>query len=937
MDWWRVLKKLNIVVPFGLSLRRVSCEWSFANSSSVRVGRSPHFPDRAFPIFLRCRTKGDIVSLGNPGSQMQIQERDGPLRQLSDGYDRAQRGEGNCIVVQGEAGIGKTTLLRAFLETLPEGPRVLRGSCEDLAIAEPLGPLWDLAREVGWDLEKSIGGPGGRIAAFSQALSAITALMVPTLIVIEDLHWADIATVDFLKFLARRLDGRRLLLVLTVRDDDPRGRGNVRQMLAGVSLDRVSRIELTPLSRSAIARLAQGTGLDAAAVFRITSGNAFYVSEVLKSGFANVPASVEDAVLARLESLSHAARSVAEAAAIFPRRGEAFIINQMIGHDAEQAVEECVLGGILHEQEGYLAFRHEIARQAVAASLAPSLRKKLHAQCLRILEAEGSTSSARRLHHARQVGDQETLRHLAPQAAREALDKGAVREACEYFDLALEYARPGSDLELADLLEQAAWANYLVGTNTRSIAQQAAALKIYQAAGDSLRAGDSYRKMSRFHWLSTKIARARELGDTAVRLLAGHRGPELAMALSNQAQLLMLDRAYSQVGGPARAAIALAREFGRPDIEAHALNNLGMSLAVSDPEAGRQMLGDSIAIAMRLGDTDNVARGYTNAAYYEMDLHNLAAAEALARKGIAYCTEHELDGYRIYITGELSWMLIRQGRWDEAESLTETGFTDELLPDEDIQFFMAGRSFTGACAISWLAARRGEPIPMPVTRFLEAFMAGADELQRLEVHAALLGELAWLGLVDRGTALMALRSVTGRAENIAFVPEPAVWLKRLDPTSEIRVTPELAPAYRLELEGDWAGAAEVWAGLGTPFEEAMSLAQGDEEAQRRAVSILTRLGATATANRIRADMRQEGVADIPATPRTSTRNNPLGLTNRQLEVLRSLNDGLSNTEIAERLFVSPKTIDHHVSAILGKLEVATRGEAAAKARRLGIF
>lgn len=870
---------------------------------------------------------------------MQIQERDAPMRQLRQAFDRAQHGDGQCALVLGEAGIGKTTLLRAFVDDLPAGPRILRGACEDLAIAEPLGPLWDLAREAGWRLDSDLAAPGGRLAVFSEALSSISEHPEPTLILVEDLHWADVATVDFLRFLARRLDGRRLLLILTARSDDQRGRANIRQALAGVSPDRISRIDLKRLSQDAVAKLSQGTGADVAKVFAATNGNPFYVSAVLKSGLSEVPSSVEDAVLARLEDLGPISRELAGAAAVFPRRAEIGFLRKMIGDsDADAAIEDCTRNGLLELQEDYLAFRHEIARQAVERNLSPTVRRRLHLQCLELLTADGSVGTpARRLHHARQIGDTATLGQLAPSAAVEALEVGAVREACEYFALALQYGTPAGQLEKAELLEKAAWANYLMGASTRSLELQASALEIWQELGEVLREGDAYRKLSRYHWFASSVVKARELAETAVRALANHRGPELAMALSTKSQLLMLDKTFSQVAEPAEAAIAMAREFDRPDIVAHALNNLGQSLALTDPDTGRRMLWESIEIALRLDHLDNVARGYTNLAFFEMDLLNLAEAERVIRIGIDYSAEHELDGFAQYLTGGLAWILIRLGRWPEADRLNSAGSFLNLRSDESFQSIYELHTFTGACAIQWLAARRGEPVPAPVTGFISEFISNADELQRLTVHAASLAELAWLGREDRDVALLALRRVVDRAENVALVPDSALWLHRIDPASPLGPLGDLAPCYRLEIEGDWAGAAQAWLALGAPFDAAMALSTGDPAARIQAVALLEGLGATATAERLRTDLRRDGIAMVPTGPRASTRQNPMGLTNRQLDVLRALNDGLSNADIAERLFVSPKTVDHHVSAILAKLDVATRGEAAALARKLDII
>jgi DNA-binding CsgD family transcriptional regulator len=858
---------------------------------------------------------------------------------LRDGYGRACDGEGHSAVVLGEAGIGKTTLLRAFLDELDEldvTPNILRGACEDLAIAEPLGPLRDIAREAGWRLEGDLGAAGGRIAAFSEALASIEALDSPTLIVVEDLHWADDATIDFLKFLTRRLDRRKLFIVATARSDDTRGRANVRQMLSGVSPDRVSRINLEALSQDAVKRLANSGSVDADMLFKVTGGNAFYVSEIIKSGLSTVPHSVEDAVLARMDAVSRGARALAEAVSVFPRRAEVGLLKKLLPDDIDAAMDECVLRGILEPDGDFLAFRHEIARLAVESSLPVSYRRKLHLACLALLEMEGIVNSARRLHHAKQANDVETLRKLAPQAAEEAMKIGAVRAASDYFDLALQIAVPANEIAHAELLEKAAWAHHQVGTTNRSISLQTAAMEIYHAAGETLREGDSCRKLSRFHWLSAKISKARELADDAVRILVQHRGPELAMALSNQSQLAMLDKVYSKVGAPAREAITIAREFDRPDIEAHALNNLGMSLWITDSQSGRQMLRDSVTIALKLDDADNVARGYTNWTFFEMELFKFADAEALARKGIAYCAEHELDGYHDYLCGALAWVLLQLGRWDEASALTQAGSSLDAPDFDDMQFFLSGHSFTGACALIWLAARRGQPISDQGRKYLATFMTGADELQRLQVHASLVAELAWLGLEKPETALQKLRHVVERAEDVGLVADAALWLKRLDPSANIGPLPTVLRPIGLEVEGDWRGAADAWAELGAPFSEAMALAQGDTEARLRAIEIFRQLGATASAEKVAEGMRRDGIVQAPAKPRASTMRNPLGLTNRQMDVLRALNDGLTNAEIGEKLFVSPKTIDHHVSAILARLDVGSRGEAAAKARKLDL-
>jgi len=147
----------------------------------------------------------------------------------------------------------------------------------------------------------------------------------------------------------------------------------------------------------------------------------------------------------------------------------------------------------------------------------------------------------------------------------------------------------------------------------------------------------------------------------------------------------------------------------------------------------------------------------------------------------------------------------------------------------------------------------------------------------------------------------------------------------------------IAAPFRLQIEGRWAEAAEEWQRRGCVYEVAQALAEtGETEALQTALAEFDRLGAQPAAQRVRRWLRERGGVRVRRGPRTATRQNPLGLTRRQLEVLHLLCDGLQNQEIAERLYLSSKTVDHHVSAVLAKLGVHTRGEAAREAIRLGI-
>lgn len=343
----------------------------------------------------------------------QIVERDELLDRLDTFARQAATGQGHVAVVTGEAGAGKTTLLRVFEARVGGAVRVLHGACEDLSIPEPLGPLRDLAQEADADLTTFLEEEHDRLAVFARALTLFSFTDRPTVLVIEDLHWADEATLDFVKFAARRINDKRLLMVVTARDEDNHGRPQLRRALGGIAPADVSRIALQPLSLQAVAALATGTDADAAEVYRVSGGNAFYVTELLRRGASKDLVNVQDAVLARADRLAKNARSMLDIVSIFPRRAERDWA-LALGEADEQAIDACVSAGLVTDDGNRLAFRHEIARQAVETALSPSQRRTLNRMVLTRMEAAGGIPFARRLHHARAAADRAEMARLAP-------------------------------------------------------------------------------------------------------------------------------------------------------------------------------------------------------------------------------------------------------------------------------------------------------------------------------------------------------------------------------------------------------------------------------------------------------------------------------------------------------------------------------------------
>ena len=861
---------------------------------------------------------------------MVLVEREALLGRLQGLLDEARQGRGHVVALTGEAGVGKSTLAQALADSVTPCARVLWGACENLATPEPLGALQDLARAAGWDLQEALKRRAGRLAAFSEALVVFSSEGGVTLLIVEDIHWADEATLDFIRFVGRRLFGLSILLVVTARTDGEGGRVQVRRALAEIPRDQVVRIEVPLLSKEAVIRMAGEHGGEA--LFRATAGNVFLVTELLRAGSADEPpGSLTDAVLVRADRLSRGGRRVLNAVSVFPRRVESGIIGAMCGGDHLPGVEDCVAQGLLTVVDDFYSFRHEIARRAVELAIRSSERRALNARALAALRETAEIAVSRLVHHANEAADGAAIRELAPVAGEQAASVGAHREAAAHFKTALLHANTLAVPERIALLEKFAFESHLIGEMDQSIAAQTAALALHEASGDGVKQGDCLRWLSRLNYLAGNRMAADRYARSAVDMLEGlPPGPELAMAYSNLSHLAMLADRPADALAEGRKAISLAEPetLDRPDILCHALNNVGCSMRFDDPDQGRALLDRSLAIALARDYPEHAARTYTNRAWYEFVQLEDQQAAAFFEAGIAYCVERDLDTWRDYMRGWLAHLQLRHGDWDGAAR------TALLVVNNESATPLV--RFPAVLGLAKLRTRRGDPaneLLEELARFLEIGM----ELQRLAPYAALMAERAWLGQAERDLALRLLDDAKALASDPGMVPEVLYWREVLLPGGREMAISGMPCVYQRLLAGDWRSAAEAWQKQGAPFEQALALLGGDHHAQRQALAIFERLGAAPAAERARSIIRQRG-GRIPSDgPRASTRANPAGLTRRQMQVLNLLAEGRSNSEIARTLFISAKTVDHHVSDILGKLNARSRGEAAAIARASGMI
>jgi DNA-binding CsgD family transcriptional regulator/tetratricopeptide (TPR) repeat protein len=856
---------------------------------------------------------------------MPLLEREEALAELDSALSAARRGQGRVALVSGGAGMGKTSVLRAFLSTLDAGVAVREGACDDLLTPRPLGPVFDLSRQAGSALSRALAA-GDVQAVFTALLDELGGGAV-TVMVVEDVHWADDASLDALAFLARRIERLPALLVLTYRDDDVPIEAPLRRVLGGLRNPVAVQVPLAPLSVNAVMQLAgqQEAGLR---VHASTQGNPFFVTELLAAEHEGTPASVSHAVLARVARLPSPTRALLDLLAVVPARAEAALLDALCPEWLEQAAAAEERGVVEWQTDG-LAFRHELARRAVEEALPASRARGLHARVLAALQACGA-DPARLVHHAERAADLDTLVEVAPLAARAAAAAGAHREATAHYRRALELGDRYSDAERADLLEAFTTEASTTCHIGEALLAAEQALALREARGEPSGVGRNLRRLSQLSWYAGRRDDMERRLAAALEVLESQPpGPECAMAYSDLAlRIGMYGGRREEAERTADRAVALASAAADSGALGHVQSRIGLLRAMLD--ADDALLRGCLDSARTAGLHFEAGMAYQGLAAGAAMRRDRASARRWVEEGIDYLEVRDILGPLQYLRGLHAVHELADGNWFTAQRLA--GWV--LAQPE-------GRGITGVHALeteALLQLRRGR-VSQAVATLDELWTVAetcgmlhhvAPAACALAEHAELTGE--WTGAV---TPLQTARTLAQRLGLAQVASETGFWLCRagaLDPAT--LGDPDPDDPYALAAAGEWRAAAATWERLGCPFERARALADADDdEALLTALELAVGLGADPLAARLRAKLRAYGVQRVPRGPRADTRANPAGLTARQLEVLALLREGLTNAEIAKRLVLSVKTVNHHVSAVLDKLGVDNRHEAVRVAAR----
>ena len=863
-----------------------------------------------------------------------ILERDAELSALAHAAREAADGHGSVVLVMGEAGIGKSSLVEALRSHLPAEGRMLIGYCDDLATPRTLGPFRDLVGSVGTELSRAVTDGSERDRVLTALRTELTWPDHPTVLVIEDVHWADDATLDALRYLIRRIADVPAVLILTYRDDELNREHPLHGLLGQASRsDHVRHLPLHRLSQQAVRQLSAGSSVDTNDLFALTSGNPFFVHELLASTQGErVPPTIADAVLARVRSLDPSTQDVLEQLAVVPSALDRWLVDALVpgsgqgGEGTVAALAAAEERGLLSVSTRKIAFRHELTRRAIAGSVPAARLLALNQRVLAALIDHDGSDVSRIVHHAAQAGDQDAIIRYGPAAGRDAARAGAHREAVAHFSLVLEHEGRFAPAERAELLAQYAIECYTIGAIDKAVKAGRRAVEENRSLGDLRQLGACLRWLSRIWWMAGDRADAERAGREAISVLERAGDSRLlALALSNESQLCMAACRFAESIEYGERAAALARETGDAAVTSHALTNIGVSRwGLGDP-AGQPTLDEALRVALEAGDVEDACRAYVNLVRNLLDWCRLEEAERYLTAAMKLAEETEFFGILSYMQVMRARLEFARGSWDEAVRAAEAA-VDAFLPARCPALIVLGR----------VQVRRGQARAAGLLSSAWKLAVQLDELQRLGPAAAARAEDAWL----RGDharvrdIAMPVYQEARRLGERAYQAELGYWLTKAgQPTEAASDHP-----YALQAAGRWREAAGLWQAAGCPYEHAAALAESPEPGDLLAsLEILDELGATPLATLVRRRLRALGTTRIPRGPRGETRVNPAGLTTRQVEVLRLLGMGYTNAQIASQLVVSVRTVDSHVAAVLAKLGAASRREAAASAAQLGVL
>lgn len=855
-------------------------------------------------------------------------ERDIELATLRKLAREAFASRGNCALVLGEAGIGKTSLINSFITEIEKTADIAWGMCDALFTPRPLGPVYDIAQMLGGRCQELAEQRETGEILFPAMFSRLSRIPAPLIMVIEDIHWADHGTLDFVRFIARRLTTLPVLLLASFRNDEIGPDHPLHQILGELPAGTTHRLELSALSLSGIETLNTNSDYVAEDILSVTGGNPFFVTELLESGSepSSVPSSVREAVNSRLSRVSASERQFLEFVSCIPYRIETDRIDPVFNNEAEMLALACIGRGLLKRGgDGALRFRHELARLATQARVPGNKQREIHQTMLKILLEITPAPIDRIVHHAAGALDSKAVLKYAPLAAESAARVGSHREAARHLGTALEFVSEAEPELAAKLYERWAYEAALsLRIDEDVIEARRHAITLWRALGRKDKVGENLRRLSRLHWYRGESEKAAKLSDEAVSLLE-NEGPssEKAMAFSLRSQLHMLNDRMDEAIEWGYKALEVAKDQDGDDVRIHALNNIGTAKLFRGNIEGLADMKESLRLAQENSRHEDAARVYTNLAEYAVDFKDFKLAEKIISEGIAFDTEHDLDSWTYYLIGRQAQLRLAQGRLREAENIAKgvIGRSGQTLLMQ----------LPARIVLAKTALRLGRPNASALLADAMRDAAATAEIQYIApVHIAYIELAATLGPKSLAKEhFHALSDSAFEGLNDWVWAEYWFWSVQSGLEPSPKLIKNLPHPYQLLAAEEPALAAKAFGGIGMSYMEAWCHSlDGSKDALNNAARLCQIMESDFLRQKIGDHAETNGMKiNISATPRGpygAARIHPLGLTQREQDVLGLLIKGVSNKDIAANLDRSKRTVENHVSAVLTKFNAKNR-------------